>query len=294
MTVDPFVQLYSYRCKENYHHDSGWWIKTHAGILTSVPYGRTIEPTETEVRFLLGRSGVWGLKYSANESSNGLSSGIFMAKRPYSENNLKSKARNQYRKAAKYCTFKEIFYEDLLGAAFELNISTFNRQNRSDPMASATNWRNFCESFKRVQAARAFGVYVGDQLASYAIVVVSNNIAEIIIQSSSSDYLKFCPNNLLTFNITSMYLNETDDIESVCYGLRSVESTDSLDHYKISMGYSLILTKQVILFHPLIKLLLLLKFDLLLGFFVKLLGVKNYSLNKMMHMFDRYRLENIF
>lgn len=292
MIDSSFVEVYSRLGKRHYSSKSGQWIAFQHGLLTAVPYASVLNLSIDEINGLLNKPGVWGLKYSAPVDSFGFDSGFFVASSPYNLNSLTSKARNQYRKGLKFCTFRQINFDELVQDAYELNLSTFSRQGRSDPKADKINWFNFCRAICDVESAKAYGVFCDDHLAAYAIVLESCGIAEIIHQASSIQYLKYCPNNLLTYGITDLYLNSLN-LKMVSYGLRSIESTDSLEHYKLSMGYRLQLTKQVIVLNSFIRFLISLNLDLFVQFLIRKLGLNSYAAVKLSHLIDKYRSQSV-
>ena len=92
-----------------------------------------------------------------------------------------------------------------------------------------------------------------NNLAAYMVVLETPTAAEIIIQNSDSDLLNLCPNNILAYTVTRDYLSADGPALPVCYGLGSLEITQSLDHFKSIMGYDLESIKQRIVFNRKIR-----------------------------------------
>lgn len=221
-----------------YSSQSTDWCEIQRGMLISIPFHRLVQPTIDELEQVLDSSGAIGLRYPTSNDNYGFESNLmFCRSAGYGFQHLLHRARNQVKKGQKYFTIKQVDFTELAEAGLQLNRKTCQRQNRDDPKTRQSYWEKFCEAGRETKGAVAFGAYYENQLAAYLIVLETATAAELIVQSSDSDLLALSPNNVLTFAVTQHYLGDLGMGLPVCYGLQSLEKTESLDRYKISMGY---------------------------------------------------------
>jgi hypothetical protein len=88
-------------------------------------------------------------------------------------------------------------------------------------------------------------------LAGVAVTALVEDSLHIYYQSSATEYLKFRPNNALTFLLTKQKIS-CSNITSVCYGVKSL-TRPSLDDYKVGMGFEIMRFGERIVFNPLVQ-----------------------------------------
>jgi hypothetical protein len=235
MPSDIFTKYFSTVGVKVFTSDSSDWCEIQRGMLLSIPFHKLVEPSEKELDDLLLKSGAFGLRYPTKSTNYGFDSYLTMCHDfEYGMDSLTSKARNQVRKGLKYFEVRDVNHDDLLEQGLTLNRKTFDRQHRSDPKANMDYWSKICKACYEVEGVSVTGAFLGDRLAAYMIILETGQVAEIIIQNSDTELLKMCPNNVLTYQVTQKYLGNRIP---VCYGLGSLEQTDTLNHFKSSMGY---------------------------------------------------------
>lgn len=233
-----FYNFYKAAGFKVYSSQSTDWCEIQRGMLISIPFHRLVQPTTDELEQVLDSSGAIGLRYPTSNENYGFESNLMFCRSVgYGSQHLQHRARNQVNKGQKYCTIKQVDFLELAEAGLQLNRKTCQRQNRDDPKTRPSYWKRICEAGRETKGAVAFGAYCENRLAAYLIVLETATAAELIVQNSDSDLLSFSPNNVLTFAVTQHYLADSGMALPVCYGLQSLEKTESLDRYKIGMGY---------------------------------------------------------
>jgi len=269
--------------------ESSDWVEIQRGMLISIPFYRLITPSEDELTELIARSGVLGVRYPTSIAGFGFASSLIICRKlDYDLMALTSKSRNQVRKGLKNFEIRTVSFHELATEGLCLNRKTFTRQNRNDPKSDKKYWNKICEACYNTQGIIVYGAYHKNSLAAYMIVLETSNAAEIIIQNSDTEHLGLCPNNILTFTVTSHYLSSNGPAIPVCYGLSSLEATPSLDRFKSNMGYDFEPIKQRLVFSRKIKPFLNTTTLSFLNWSQSNLLKKNYFIRKCHALLDRY------
>jgi hypothetical protein len=71
----------------------------------------------------------------------------------------------------------------------------------------------------------------------------------MLYQQCHRDYLRDHVNNALSFSVTKTMI-ERSEINSILYGLHSLDAPSSIDEFKFRMGYSAKPVRQRVVFHP--------------------------------------------
>lgn len=249
-----FNDFYKSIGHKTYSSASSDWIEIQRGMLLSVPFHRIITPSESELEKLFADSKVLGVRFPTVPNGYGFNSSLTMCRKAdYGMSSLTSKARNQVRKGQNNFEIRDVSYPELLTDGLGLNKKTFARQKRDDPKSDEKVWEKICGACFSVAGVKVYGAYYEKRLAAYMIVLETATAAEIIIQNSDSDLLSLCPNNVLAYTVTSKYLSANGTVLPVCYGLGSLEVTESLDHFKAIMGYDFEPIKQRLVFNRKIR-----------------------------------------
>lgn len=230
------------------------WCEIQRGMLISIPFHKLIDPSQKELDDLLLRSGAFALRFPTSTSNYGFNSFLTMCRDfEYGMDSLSGKARNQLRKGQKYFEIRKVTHDELIKQGLILNRKTFDRQHRSDPKADIDHWKKVCKACYDIEGISVTGAFHENILAAYMVILETGPVAEIIIQNSDTEFLKMCPNNVLTYHVTQHYLS---NYTPVCYGLGSLEQTNALNHYKESMGYQNEQIKQRIYFRASVSLII--------------------------------------
>jgi hypothetical protein len=285
-----FYEFYSNAGFKVYTSESGEWCELQRGMLISIPYHRLINPKQEELENLLKISGAWGLRFPTAVDNYGFLSKLEVCDHfGYDLQFLKHKFRNRVVKGNQHCDIRPVDIEELRHEGYKLNMRTFQRQNRNDPKANLKYWYRICDGLSKSKGVNILGAYFRDKLAAYVVILETPSMTEMIIQSSDSELLNYCPNNLLTYYVTRYYLTEQSKPVPICYGLGSLEDTPDLDRYKVGMGYNMQPIKQRLFFRKEIRLFLR-PWLLYLGEIINKYIVKgrSYKLDKICGILRRY------
>lgn len=281
MISNVFTEFYKAIGHKTYSSVSSDWVEIQRGMLLSVPFHRIISPSESELDELIADSNVLGVRFPTAHDSYGFQSSLTMCRTiDYGMDNLTSKARNQVRKGKNNFEIRAVALSELLSDGLNLNKKTFARQKREDPKSDKNVWDKICNACFSIEGVKVFGAYYENRLAAYMIVLETPTAAEIIIQNSDSDVLNLCPNNILAYSVTNSYLSTNGVNLPVCYGLGSLEVTQSLDHFKSIMGYDFEPIKQRIVFNRKIRPFLNFGTLHILNFLQSKIFKKNYFIRK--------------
>jgi hypothetical protein len=85
-------------------------------------------------------------------------------------------------------------------------------------------------------AYEAWGAFVGDDLAAFMVTLWVEDWVHILIQRSVSAQLKFRPNNALVFSVVKEMLSR-QGVSAINYGLEPLTALESLEDFKLGMGF---------------------------------------------------------
>lgn len=213
-----------------------YWFNAHSHIYMSFPFDREIEPCGMDWQAVLGRDG-WAVRFPCDLSLGRPSYRIVADQADYGLNSLSSKARNQTRRGLEQCEVRAVPFGELHEKAMLLNRETLLRQNRKVGADFESYWTRYYANAAEADGAEAWGAFVDGALAAYLIAFRMGEVAHVLIVRSSSAYLKQYPNNALIYSYLDHALNRAG-LREVSIGLESIqEGMDTLDHFKMGMGF---------------------------------------------------------
>lgn len=229
---------------------SSYWHNQGPRSLQAFPYHWIIEPKDGEIDELLRREQCIGARYSTPASAveGKISYHVMLLEPDYSLDALPKKARYDVRKAAKSAQVEPIPFTRLADQGWQLRDETLQRQGRVGAENQAW-WRNLCQTADRMPGFEAWGVLVDGTLVASLLAFTCDNCCSILYQQSRTAYLSQGMNNLLTFSFTANVIQRSG-IESIFYGLNSLDAPASVDEFKFRMGYTAKPVRQRVVFHP--------------------------------------------
>jgi len=253
MTVSEFAAFWSRQGCRTAKGAGTYWHTVRPSVFLSLPYERPIQPTRMELLKMLSFMPALVLRYPAPPSGTEAHGGVFICDlKGYGYEALHPKARNQTRKALRDCVVQKMELTDVSELGYPLNQETWRRQGRIETGFTRERWQRYCEAARATPDMESWGAFVQGRLAAFVVCAVVERCYNILFQSCSSDMLRHCPNNALAFSVTKRAL-ETPGVDRVCYGLKSVEDTGGLDHFKLGMGFSLRPLDEKFVLHPLLR-----------------------------------------
>lgn len=226
-----------------------FWFNAHPHIYMSFPFDREIEPSQVDWVEVLGTDG-WAARFTCGIDIGRPSYRIIADQKDYGLASLSGKARNQTRRGLEQCEVRPVSFAELISRGISLNKETMLRQGRKIGAGFEDYWIRYYKNAELAEGAEAWGAFVNGELAAYLIAFRMGAVSHILIVRSSSRFLKQYPNNALIYSYLNYSLSQTG-ISEVSIGLESIqEGMDTLDHFKIGMGFHKQPTGQRIVLRP--------------------------------------------
>lgn len=239
MKAEAFAEFWKLQGHRVVLTPSACWYDAHPFAYLSIPYHRPIAPSRRELLKVWLTGPALIARYPAAHAKTGRAGGLFVcADRNYDLSALEKKARNQTRRGLENCAIELIDFSRLVEQGYPLVLDTLQRQQRSADNMPRERWRRYCVAAAQTKDFEAWAALVQGRLAAFMIVALVEDCFSILYQSSSTLELNHYPNNALVFGVVRQKLTTTE-VGYVSYGLKSIDPTDRLDHFKLQMGFEL-------------------------------------------------------
>ena len=214
------------------------WYDAQPWAFLSIPYHWHVSPSPRELVQLLLLGAAVRYPAPAN-TSHSAESGLFVRSgKNYDFSALHPKARNQTRRGLERCSVEQVEFSWLAEHGASLNEDTMRRQERDPESMNRNKWKKYCDAASRTSGFEAWAAFVDGSLASFAATALIEDCFSILHQASATQFLDQCPNNALVFSLTRAKLSDTQ-VAYISYGLKSIDKTDTLNHFKSRMGFTL-------------------------------------------------------
>lgn len=253
MNTKNLANFYEFQGHRVLKTSFGCWVNLQPFSFLCLPFHRLVAPRPADLQkaFWLGPALL--LRYQAADGEVGRAGGIFLcSKKDYDLNSLDSKARNQTRRGLEKCRVERIEFQALAEAGLLLLVGTYQRQGRNVPSSVETKWNRLCSAGAHTPGLEAWGSFIENRLAAFLIGSYVEDSFYILHQGSDSALLGDYPNNALLFKVTQIKLADPA-VNSINYGLKSLDPTPGLNKFKVQMGYEMIPRQEVIVIHPLLR-----------------------------------------
>lgn len=235
--------------------DGVFWFDTHPRIYLCFPFHHPLNPKRINISSVFKKGGIV-LRFPCLSGNGRSSYRISITDKNYDLTSLNGKSRNQTRRGLENCTVRKLTNNEVLCNAFNLNTDTLQRQGRILTTNEKEYWKKYYQEILSVDGASIWGAFVQDELAAFLISVRMKHCENILIVRSRASLLKFYPNNALLYTFVSKALS-SDEIDEISIGLESIQSNmESLDRFKLGMGFKKVPIGQCIIFRPPFALLL--------------------------------------
>jgi len=227
--------------------ESSYWYNVHHFYL-SLPHHRLVTPNSNELsRLLRGFSA--GVRYFGPPEGLGRESYAFFCRdRNYDLEILSPNTRSKVRRGLKHCKIERLEPGYVMAHGKPVHDDTMRRIRVRDPYPWEAYWRAVKES----DCVEVWGAMMGKDLVAYLVAVLAESSCEIWVARSSSDFLRFYPNNALLFTVVQNMLSRPE-MEQIWFGAESLEDVSSTDQFKLSMGFVKAPIRQRVVFHPLLR-----------------------------------------
>lgn len=236
------------------HHvvrtESCYWYNLWPRFLLAFPHSRPVSPGPEELRQVFATARCMGVRFLSPLDADGRRSyTLTLDNRLYDLDCLSANTRSKVRRGLKQCDIRRIEPAFVRGHGQRANSDSLRRMRfRKDPY----DWDRYWDAVDATTDVEVWGALREKQLLAYLVVVTVEGCAEIPVERSRNDGLPYYPNNALVFAV-SKELIRRPEVESILFGLESLESVAGVDQFKDSMGYRRCPIRQRILFHPVLE-----------------------------------------
>ncbi|MEE8312549.1 MAG: GNAT family N-acetyltransferase [Candidatus Binatia bacterium] len=232
--------------------DSAAWYEAGPRFLLGVPTHHPLALQEREAREVLRSTGALGLRYITSEETRGRTSWqMSMSGSDYSLENLSGNTRSKVRRGLKNTEIRRIDGSELARAGEQAFIDTVERQGRADRYG-VDRWHQLLAAADADPAVELWASWHGEVLAAYLLVMVFDGSCEFYEARSRSDTLRYYPNNALIHTVAEEML-VSRGIPRITFGIEGLQELDSLDSFKLKMGFEKTPVRQHVVFHPAVR-----------------------------------------
>ncbi len=235
-----------------YRSKNSYWFNQGEKALQAFPYHWVIDPNEEEIQEVIKTSNALTLRYSTPIYCKGkISYHAIHESKSYDFDRLGKWTRKNIKRGLSNCEVRKIPFETLAKDGYALQISTLFRQGRKLKLLE-NEWENRCLSAADLPGFLAWGAYVEEKLAASVITFKMNDCGYLLYQQCHHEYLSAHVNNALSYTAILALLSEPD-INSILYGLHSLDAPPSVDEFKFRMGFTAKPVRQRVVFNPKIE-----------------------------------------
>ncbi len=251
MSTEGYAQFLKNIGHQVVQKDDHYWFNTHPHIYISFPFNKPISKRKVDVLSILKRRD-FALRFSCPLKEGRQSFRISVVNKAYDLSSLDSGSRRNTRRGLENCSVRKLNKEEILKDALQLNEETLVRQGRTLTNRNNDYWNAYYHEAVNAEGSTIWGAFVGDTLAAFLISFRMNRSENIVISRSRTSLLKHRPNNALLYQFIYDGIR-SDEIDEISFGLESIQSDmDSLDRFKMGMGFQKIPVGQYVKFHPFI------------------------------------------
>jgi hypothetical protein len=239
MKAEAFAEFWKLQGHRVVRTSGAFWYDAHSLAYLSIPYHRLLTPRRQELLKVWLTGPALIVRYPTATADANRAGGLFVcADRNYDLSALDKKARNQTRRGLENCAIELIGFAQLAEHGYSLVRDTLQRQQRSQDNMPLERWQRYCAAAAQMTDFEAWAAVVKGRLAAFMVTALVEDCFSILYQSSATAELDCQPNNALVFTVVRRKLAAAE-VSYVSYGLKSVDTTDRLDHFKQQMGFTL-------------------------------------------------------
>ena len=234
---------------KTYKSESGWWYEAGPRFLLGVPTHDPIHLEAAEARAICKATGALGLRYITSDANTGRESWQMVASgSDYSLENFSGNTRSKIRRGIKKNDVRRISGAELKQAGEQAFLDTVSRQGRADRYG-LERWYKLLDAADADPAIEIWSAWFEDKMAAYLLIMPFEDSCEFYEARSRNDTLKHYPNNALLYTVTEDILVKRG-IPEITFGIEGLEDLDSLDSFKLAMGYYRKPVRQHVMFRP--------------------------------------------
>ncbi|MCU0558703.1 MAG: GNAT family N-acetyltransferase [Desulfobacterales bacterium] len=255
MNADIFAEWILRQGHKTYRSPSSYWFDAGPRTYQAFPFHWVISPQPGELEEVLRQCRAIALRCSTPiESAYGYPSyHVVQDDKDYHFHSMNKKTRQNIRNGLRRFQIEEISIREYADSSWRLQMDTVERQKR-DEFVSEREWRRRYMAADGLAGFYAWGAVGDGKIVATMFAFVSEKCCQFISTQCDRAYLKSKVNNALSFAATRDAF-ENKSAESVFYALQSLDAPDSVDEFKLRMGYKIKPVRQRVVIHPRLSLL---------------------------------------
>lgn len=227
---------------------SAWWYDVRSHFYLGFPHHRLIDPPPRELSAVFRRLPLGVRYFGPADRAGGSSYALICQNGQYDLTALSTNTRSKTRRGLARCTIERLEPSWVAVHGRDVNDDTLRRIRLRDPYPWDVYWRAAAQS----PCVEVWGALVDGQLAAYLVGVLADRCCELLVARSSSEMLRFYPNNALLYTVVRDMLRR-GDIDQIFFGVESLEDYDGIDTFKLSMGFTKSPIRQRVVLHPVLR-----------------------------------------
>ena len=252
LDLDRLAAFFSGAGFRVHRSESAVWYEAGPRFLLGVPTHDPLNLAEEEAREVLRTTGALGLRYITADPGLGRPSWqMTLSGDDYSLEKLSGNTRSKVRRGLKQNEVRRISGSELAVAGEQAFLDTVERQGRAGRYG-IERWRRLLAAADADSGVEIWAAWHEGVMAAYLLVLTFEDSCEFYEARSRNDTLRFYPNNALLYTVTEEML-VTRGLERITFGIEGLEELDSLDSFKLKMGYEKLPVRQHVIFHPAVR-----------------------------------------
>ena len=252
LTPDGLLEFYSAAGFKTHRSASGWWYEAGPRFLLAVPTHVELTIERAEARAIFHATGALGIRYVTSRSDAGrVSWQMAVSGSGYSMEDFSGNTRSKIRRGLKSNEIRLITGAELARHGEQAFLDTVARQGRADRYG-LERWHRLLAAADRTPGIEIWSAWHEGVLAAYLLIMVFADVCELYEARSRNDQLRHYPNNALIYTVTEDLLVRRG-IREVTFGIEGLEELDTLDQFKLAMGFVRKPIRQHVIFHPALR-----------------------------------------
>jgi len=258
LTPDSLLRFYADAGFKTHRSSNGCWYEAGPRFLLAVPTDIALDIDKGEARDILRATGALGIRHVTSRPNAGRTSWQMSATgADYSMDAFSGNTRSKIRRGLKSHEIRLIRGEELARVGERAFLDTVERQGRAGRYG-LERWHRLLAAADRAPGIEIWSAWHEGALSAYLLIMVFEDSCELYEARSSNEGLKHYPNNALIYTVTEDLLVHRK-LREVTFGIEGLEELDTLDQFKLAMGFVRKPIRQTVIFHPALRAALALK-----------------------------------
>jgi hypothetical protein len=231
---------------------SCFWVSAGPLQFKSLPDHKIVTPSAGELAKVMVLGPAAAVRYASESTAARTNGTLYVcSNRDYDLSSLSQNARSRTRRGLARCRVERIDFTCIVRHGYGLALDTHLRQTGKPLGMTCKGWESYWEKAAQLSDFEAWGAFVGEKLAAFTVTCLVEECLLIYRGASSAELVKFYPNEALLFTVVKSGL-ASPKVGYVSSGLKPLASSEGLDYFKISMGFTPSPLNDRVVFNPLI------------------------------------------